>query len=411
MITRLRPEGRRRQDDARVQPRGRHRPARPADRPHRRQPPVRRPARAAQGADRRAVDPRPADRPDRGVGPGDVLWRDPSGIDILLAPPRIEMAEMVTVARPREDPLAPAPRLRASSSSTRAPPQRHQPRVPRRVRHDPRDRHLRLDDDPQHDGHGRHVPGDRLSRRPRSATSSTGPTRPAASTRATSRGRSAASRSTASCPTGSSSSRRTTRASRSCWPTRRPPISQDVMRDGRASCSAPRGSPPAPRGAEAAMSDPRPIGVFDSGVGGLTVLREILRRSPARIHDLPRRQRPRAVRRPRPTTRSCAFSTAGARRARRARRQGASSSPATPPRPSPCRDLRRRYDLPVLGVVRPGAVGGGPGHPQPAGRRHRHAGHGPLARLLQGDQGREPGGRGLRARHAGARADGRGRRS
>ena len=26
----------------------------------------------------------------------DVLWRDPSGIDILLAPPRLEMAEMVT---------------------------------------------------------------------------------------------------------------------------------------------------------------------------------------------------------------------------------------------------------------------------------------------------------------------------
>jgi len=27
----------------------------------------------------------------------DVLWRDPSGIDILLAPPRVEMAEMVSV--------------------------------------------------------------------------------------------------------------------------------------------------------------------------------------------------------------------------------------------------------------------------------------------------------------------------
>jgi pilus assembly protein CpaE len=27
----------------------------------------------------------------------DVLWRDPSGIDILLAPPRIEMAEMVSI--------------------------------------------------------------------------------------------------------------------------------------------------------------------------------------------------------------------------------------------------------------------------------------------------------------------------
>ena len=28
------------------------------------------------------------------------------------------------------------------------------------------------------------------------------------------------------------------------------------------------------------MTDPRPIGVFDSGVGGLTVLREIIRRTP-----------------------------------------------------------------------------------------------------------------------------------
>jgi pilus assembly protein CpaE len=27
---------------------------------------------------------------------GEVTWRDPSGIDILLAPPRVEMAEMVT---------------------------------------------------------------------------------------------------------------------------------------------------------------------------------------------------------------------------------------------------------------------------------------------------------------------------
>lgn len=27
---------------------------------------------------------------------GDVLWRDPSGIDILLAPPRVEQAEMIT---------------------------------------------------------------------------------------------------------------------------------------------------------------------------------------------------------------------------------------------------------------------------------------------------------------------------
>ena len=65
IVQRLRPEGRRRQDDDRVQPGGGHRPARQADRAHRRQPPVRRPAGAAQGAGRRAVDPRPADGPDR----------------------------------------------------------------------------------------------------------------------------------------------------------------------------------------------------------------------------------------------------------------------------------------------------------------------------------------------------------
>ena len=29
------------------------------------------------------------------------------------------------------------------------------------------------------------------------------------------------------------------------------------------------------------MGDPRPIGFFDSGVGGLTVLREVIRRLPA----------------------------------------------------------------------------------------------------------------------------------
>jgi pilus assembly protein CpaE len=40
------------------------------------------------------------DLPTDRIGEGDlqdVLWRDPSGIDILLAPPRIEMAEMVNV--------------------------------------------------------------------------------------------------------------------------------------------------------------------------------------------------------------------------------------------------------------------------------------------------------------------------
>ncbi len=63
------------------------------------------------------------------------------------------------------------------------------------------------------------------------------------------------------------------------------------------------------------MADSRPIGVFDSGVGGLTVLREILRRTPSE------------------STIYCNTSTAVA-----------------------IGDLRRRYDLPILGVIRPGAV-------------------------------------------------------
>ena len=59
-----------------------------------------------QFADMRALLRVPADAPsildlptDRIVESdlSDVLWRDPSGIDILLAPPRIEMAEMVTL--------------------------------------------------------------------------------------------------------------------------------------------------------------------------------------------------------------------------------------------------------------------------------------------------------------------------
>ena len=47
----------------------------------------------------------------------DVLWRDPSGIDILLAPPRIEMAEMVTI-RDIDKVLSLLRRVYGSSSST-----------------------------------------------------------------------------------------------------------------------------------------------------------------------------------------------------------------------------------------------------------------------------------------------------
>ena len=92
----------------------------------------------------------------------DVLWRDPSGIDILLAPPRVEMAEMVTV-RDVDKVLSLLRRAYEVDRPRHAGrPRRRQPRVPRRVGPDHRDRHLRLDDDPQHDRRGRRVPDDRL---------------------------------------------------------------------------------------------------------------------------------------------------------------------------------------------------------------------------------------------------------
>ena len=101
------------------------------------------------------------------------------------------------------------------------------------------------------------------------------------------------------------------------------------------------------------MSDPRPIGVFDSGVGGLTVLREIVRRLPGEstIYLGDNARAPYGVR---SDDEVRAFSTRVARRARRARRQGgrrrlqhvdgrrpAATSGALRP-PDPGRDPARR---------------------------------------------------------------------
>ena len=102
------------------------------------------------------------------------------------------------------------------------------------------------------------------------------------------------------------------------------------------------------------MADSRPVGVFDSGVGGLTVLREILRRTPAestvylgdngrapygtRSDDEVRRFSMQSLdeladRDVKAIVVACNTSTAVA-----------------------IGDFRRRYDLPVLGVIRPGAA-------------------------------------------------------
>ena len=156
------------------------------------------------------------------------------------------------------------------------------------------------------------------------------------------------------------------------------------------------------------MADPRPIGVFDSGVGGLTVLREIVRRSPAESTIYLGDNARAPVRRP--------FGRGGPgvldrvpRPARRARRQGHRRrlqhvdrgrhrrAPAPLRHPDP-----RRHPA--------GRDGGRAGDARRPGRRDRHARDDPLARLPAGDQRRGPVGPRHRARDADPRAVRRGRR-
>ena len=101
------------------------------------------------------------------------------------------------------------------------------------------------------------------------------------------------------------------------------------------------------------MSDPRPIGVFDSGVGGLTVLREIVRRSPTEL-TVYLGDNARAPYGVRPDEEVLAFSTQSldllAEREVKAIVVACNTSTAVA-----IGSLRRRYDLPILGVIRPGA--------------------------------------------------------
>ena len=101
------------------------------------------------------------------------------------------------------------------------------------------------------------------------------------------------------------------------------------------------------------MSDPRPIGVFDSGVGGLTVLREILRRNPSES-TIYLGDNGRAPYGTRPDDEVRRFSMQGldelADRGVKAIVVACNTSTAVA-----IDDFRRRYDLPILGVIRPGA--------------------------------------------------------
>jgi glutamate racemase len=102
------------------------------------------------------------------------------------------------------------------------------------------------------------------------------------------------------------------------------------------------------------MGDPRPIGFFDSGVGGLTVLREVMRRLPAE-DTLYLGDNERTPYGPRPDEEVVRFSIecldelAGRDVKVIVVACNTSTAVALPV-------LRRRYALPILGVVRPGAT-------------------------------------------------------
>jgi glutamate racemase len=102
------------------------------------------------------------------------------------------------------------------------------------------------------------------------------------------------------------------------------------------------------------VTDARPIGVFDSGVGGLTVLREIMRRTPAES-TVYLGDNARAPYGPRTDDEVLAFSTEAldhlAARDVKAIVVACNTSTAVG-----LAAYRRRYDLPVLGVIRPGAT-------------------------------------------------------
>ena len=102
------------------------------------------------------------------------------------------------------------------------------------------------------------------------------------------------------------------------------------------------------------MSDPRPVGVFDSGVGGLTVLREILRRLPyeSTVYLGDNARAPYGLRSDDEVRRfSVQALDALVRRDVKALVVACNTSTSVA-----LTDFRRRYDLPVLGVVRPGAT-------------------------------------------------------
>ncbi len=101
------------------------------------------------------------------------------------------------------------------------------------------------------------------------------------------------------------------------------------------------------------MSDPRPVGVFDSGVGGLTVLREIVRRTPHEsLTYLGDNARAPYGTRPDLEVRRFSIECLDLLVDHDVKALVVACNTSTA---VALGEYRRRYDIPVLGVIRPGA--------------------------------------------------------
>ena len=96
----------------------------------------------------------------------------------------------------------------------------------------------------------------------------------------------------------------------------------------------------------------RPIGIFDSGFGGLTVARSVIDQLPHEsvvyLGDTARQPYG-----PKPIARGARVRPGVPRPPRRRRASRRWSSPATPPSSAMLRDARERYDVPVVEVILP----------------------------------------------------------
>ena len=171
--------------------------------------------------------------------------------------------------------------------------------------------------------------------------------------------------------------------------------------DGVGGKKAERRAPASPTGrpASVASSAPteeprgRPIGVFDSGVGGLTVLHELLVQLPHEdfLYLADTARFPTATARP-AELEAFALEFAEELLARRIKLLVVACNSATAAALPALRArlMETTLGIDVLGVVQPGRRAGGGGDAQRPRRPARHAGHGRERRLRARDRGRRP---------------------